>query len=90
MFMDMVNRKVSMDYLLEFATTEASEVGEERPASSPTGSQFIFFTPLDLGNLRTRPEDVKIFRMPDPERYQRQSNLTQFFNESEEQTEPTQ
>lgn len=52
----MVNRRISMDMMLEAARKKLSH-------------QFIFLTPLDMTQLRTS-NYVKIFRMHDPDRAQ--------------------
>ncbi|KAG1689644.1 Structural maintenance of chromosomes protein 6 [Nymphon striatum] len=55
-FMDMVNRRISMDMMLSSAHQKLSH-------------QFIFLTPLDMTHLK--PSNyVKIFKMLDPDRTQ--------------------
>ncbi|XP_067678031.1 structural maintenance of chromosomes protein 6-like isoform X2 [Haliotis asinina] len=55
-FMDMVNRRISMDMMMEVARVQ-------------TGRQFIFLTPQDMSQLSIGI-DSRIFRMPDPDRGQ--------------------
>ncbi|XP_048256019.1 structural maintenance of chromosomes protein 6-like isoform X1 [Haliotis rufescens] len=55
-FMDMVNRRISMDMMMEVARVQ-------------TGRQFIFLTPQDMSQLHIGI-DSRIFRMPDPDRGQ--------------------
>ncbi|XP_012944778.1 structural maintenance of chromosomes protein 6 [Aplysia californica] len=62
-FMDMVNRQVSMDMMLETADMHKD-------------MQFVFLTPQDMRSLR-KIDNVKIFRMPDPERSQKTLNFSQ-------------
>jgi len=60
-FMDMVNRRVSMEMMLETADLHKD-------------MQFVFLTPQDMRSIR-KLDDVKIFRMPDPERSETQKML---------------
>ncbi|XP_041357126.1 structural maintenance of chromosomes protein 6-like isoform X2 [Gigantopelta aegis] len=55
-FMDMVNRRISMDMMMEVAKVQ-------------TGRQFIFLTPQDMSQLNIC-KNFRIFRMPDPDRGQ--------------------
>ncbi|XP_025110368.1 structural maintenance of chromosomes protein 6-like isoform X2 [Pomacea canaliculata] len=55
-FMDMVNRRISMDMMLQVAKTQKDR-------------QFIFLTPQDMSQLNIGRE-CRIFRMPDPDRTQ--------------------
>ncbi|XP_022257401.1 structural maintenance of chromosomes protein 6-like [Limulus polyphemus] len=58
-FMDMANRRVSMDMMLDTALHKLRH-------------QFIFLTPQDMTKIRASPR-IRICRMPDPDR--RQSTL---------------
>ncbi|BFY99906.1 hypothetical protein BsWGS_02945 [Bradybaena similaris] len=60
-FMDMVNRRISMDMMMETADMHKN-------------MQFIFLTPQDMSSVR-KISNVRIFRMPDPERTENQSAL---------------
>ncbi|XP_023933527.1 structural maintenance of chromosomes protein 6-like, partial [Lingula anatina] len=53
-YMDMVNRRISMDMLMEVAKNQKTR-------------QFIFLTPQNMSNLQPSPT-LKIFKMPDPQR----------------------
>ncbi|KPM11958.1 structural maintenance of chromosomes protein 6-like protein [Sarcoptes scabiei] len=53
-FMDMINRKISLDTMIEYASTKSNK-------------QYIFLSPLQIQQLQ-HTEDVRIFQMPDPER----------------------
>ncbi|CAL1548056.1 unnamed protein product [Lymnaea stagnalis] len=53
-FMDMVNRRISMDMMMSAADMHKNK-------------QFIFLTPQDMSSVR-KISNVKIFRMQDPER----------------------
>ncbi|XP_055886369.1 structural maintenance of chromosomes protein 6-like isoform X2 [Biomphalaria glabrata] len=55
-FMDMVNRRISMDMMMATADMHKNQ-------------QFIFLTPQDMSSVRTI-SNVKIYRMQDPERNQ--------------------
>ncbi|XP_033121224.1 structural maintenance of chromosomes protein 6-like [Anneissia japonica] len=55
-FMDMVNRKISMDLMLKVAKEQKMR-------------QFIFLTPLDMSKIKANPL-VRISRLNDPERNQ--------------------
>ncbi|XP_023222817.1 structural maintenance of chromosomes protein 6-like, partial [Centruroides sculpturatus] len=55
-FMDLVNRRISMDMMIE-------------TAAHKTKHQFIFLTPLNMSNLKRSPL-IQICRMPDPDRKQ--------------------
>ncbi|XP_059153148.1 structural maintenance of chromosomes protein 6-like [Physella acuta] len=61
-FMDMVNRRISMDMMMATADMHKN-------------MQFIFLTPQDMSSVR-KISDVKIFRMQDPERNQDQGVAT--------------
>ncbi|KAK3085167.1 hypothetical protein FSP39_025362 [Pinctada imbricata] len=54
-FMDMVNRRISMDMMLK--------VAENQPQR-----QFIFLTPQNMSQLGIHTASLNIFRMPDPDR----------------------
>lgn len=60
-FMDMVNRSISMDMMIEAANTH-------------NNMQFVFLTPQDMSSVR-KIHNCKIFRMPDPERDNTQRTL---------------
>lgn len=55
-FMDMINRRISMDMMIE-------------TAAHKTKHQFIFLTPLSMSNLKIS-RSIQICRMPDPDRKQ--------------------
>ncbi|XP_005997583.1 structural maintenance of chromosomes protein 6-like [Latimeria chalumnae] len=55
-YMDMVNRRISMDMMLKMADSQKFR-------------QFIFLTPQNMSSLPTS-NFIRIFRMPDPERGQ--------------------
>ena len=61
-FMDQVNRDISMKMMIEAARTSASR-------------QFVLITPQSMNNIQIK-DDVKIHKMNDPERGQ--TTLTQF------------
>ncbi|RUS90138.1 hypothetical protein EGW08_002105 [Elysia chlorotica] len=61
-FMDMVNRSISMDMMIEAANAHSN-------------MQFVFLTPQDMSSVR-KIHKCKIFRMPDPERDDRQKTLS--------------
>ncbi|NXB48324.1 SMC6 protein, partial [Leucopsar rothschildi] len=56
-YMDMVNRRIAVDMILERADFQRHR-------------QFILFTPLSMSSLPTSPH-IRILRMPDPPRDQR-------------------
>ncbi|XP_030800928.1 structural maintenance of chromosomes protein 6 isoform X1 [Camarhynchus parvulus] len=56
-YMDMVNRRIAVDMILERADFQCYR-------------QFILFTPLSMSSLPTSPH-IHILRMPDPPRHQR-------------------
>lgn len=56
-YMDMVNRRIAIDMILERADFQRHR-------------QFILFTPLSMSSLPTSPH-IRILRMPDPPRDQR-------------------
>ncbi|NXA78790.1 SMC6 protein, partial [Thryothorus ludovicianus] len=56
-YMDMVNRRIAIDMILERADFQQHR-------------QFILFTPLSMSSLPTSPH-IRILRMPDPPRDQR-------------------
>ncbi|KAK7485360.1 hypothetical protein BaRGS_00023459 [Batillaria attramentaria] len=60
-FMDMVNRQISMDMMLEVAKSQMER-------------QFIFLTPQDMSSMRQR-FNFRIFQMPNPDRTGNQSTL---------------
>ncbi|GFR92013.1 structural maintenance of chromosomes protein 6 [Elysia marginata] len=60
-FMDMVNRSISMDMMIEAANAHHN-------------MQFVFLKPQDMSSVR-KIHNCKIFRMPDPERDDRQRTL---------------
>jgi chromosome segregation ATPase len=53
-FMDMVNRRIAMDMMMDVAQQHL-------------GHQFIFLTPQDMSHLGVK-SNVRIFQMPSPER----------------------
>ncbi|ESP03335.1 hypothetical protein LOTGIDRAFT_137608, partial [Lottia gigantea] len=55
-FMDMVNRRISMDMMMVVAKEQTSR-------------QFIFLTPQDMSQLKMG-QNFRIFRMPNPDRGQ--------------------
>lgn len=56
-FMDMVNRRISMDLMLTVAKQQLHR-------------QFIFLTPQNMSELGIKVKGLNIFRMPDPDRGQ--------------------
>ncbi|XP_060083255.1 structural maintenance of chromosomes protein 6-like [Ylistrum balloti] len=56
-FMDMVNRRISMDLMLKVAKQQLHR-------------QFIFMTPQNMSELGIKVKGLNIFRMPDPDRGQ--------------------
>ncbi|XP_033729269.1 structural maintenance of chromosomes protein 6-like, partial [Pecten maximus] len=56
-FMDMVNRRISMDLMLNVAKQQLHR-------------QFIFLTPQNMGELGIKVKGLNVFRMPDPDRGQ--------------------
>ncbi|OWF41408.1 Structural maintenance of chromosomes protein 6 [Mizuhopecten yessoensis] len=56
-FMDMVNRRISMDLMLKVAKQQLHR-------------QFIFLTPQNMSELGIKMKGLNIFRMPDPDRGQ--------------------
>ncbi|XP_062345672.1 structural maintenance of chromosomes protein 6 [Cinclus cinclus] len=60
-YMDMVNRRIAIDMVLERADFQRHR-------------QFILFTPLSMSSLPTSPH-IRILRMPDPRRDQRTLNF---------------
>ncbi|NWH94312.1 SMC6 protein, partial [Aegithalos caudatus] len=60
-YMDMLNRRIAIDMILERADFQQHR-------------QFILFTPLSMSSLPTSPH-IRILRMPDPPRYQRTLNF---------------
>ncbi|NXO79329.1 SMC6 protein, partial [Sitta europaea] len=60
-YMDMVNRRIAIDMILERADFQRHR-------------QFILFTPLSMSSLPTSPH-IRILRMPDPPRDQRTLNF---------------
>ncbi|KAK2167667.1 hypothetical protein LSH36_25g01011 [Paralvinella palmiformis] len=56
-FMDMVNRRISMDMLMNVAQTQKAR-------------QFIFLTPQNISHINVDPSMVRIFQMQAPERGQ--------------------
>ncbi|NXM11277.1 SMC6 protein, partial [Ploceus nigricollis] len=60
-YMDMVNRRIAIDMILERADFQRHR-------------QFILFTPLSMSSLPTSPH-IQILRMPDPPRDQRALNF---------------
>ncbi|NWU24222.1 SMC6 protein, partial [Dyaphorophyia castanea] len=60
-YMDMVNRRIAVDMILERADFQRHR-------------QFILFTPLSMSSLPTSPH-IRILRMPDPPRDQRTLNF---------------
>ncbi|XP_009093698.1 structural maintenance of chromosomes protein 6 isoform X1 [Serinus canaria] len=60
-YMDMVNRRIAIDMILERADFQQYR-------------QFILFTPLSMSSLPTSPH-IRILRMPDPPRDQRTLNF---------------
>ncbi|NWV12805.1 SMC6 protein, partial [Ptilonorhynchus violaceus] len=60
-YMDMLNRRIAIDMILERAYFQ-------------TYRQFILFTPLSMSSLPTSPH-IRILRMPDPARDQRTLNF---------------
>jgi len=61
-FMDAINRKISMKMIIETAKQSDSR-------------QFILITPLDISNV-PRSSEIRIHRMLDPERGQTNLNFT--------------
>ena len=66
--MDMVNRRVSMDMMLDTADMHKD-------------MQFVFLTPQDMSSHKN-VRNVRVFRMPDPERSQKMLNFSQTDNNS--------
>uniref|UniRef100_A0A674HPR2 Structural maintenance of chromosomes protein 6 n=1 Tax=Taeniopygia guttata TaxID=59729 RepID=A0A674HPR2_TAEGU len=60
-YMDMVNRRIAVDMILERADFQRHR-------------QFILFTPLSMSSLPTSPH-IRILRMPDPPKDQRTLNF---------------
>ncbi|NWT87116.1 SMC6 protein, partial [Lanius ludovicianus] len=60
-YMDMVNRRIAIDMILERADFQRHR-------------QFILFTPLSMSSLPTSPH-IRILRMPDPPRDRRTLNF---------------
>ncbi|NXR77229.1 SMC6 protein, partial [Pycnonotus jocosus] len=60
-YMDMLNRRIAIDMILERADFQRHR-------------QFILFTPLSMSSLPTSPH-IRILRMPDPPRDQRTLNF---------------
>ncbi|XP_063412399.1 structural maintenance of chromosomes protein 6-like isoform X3 [Mytilus trossulus] len=56
-FMDMINRRISMDMMMHVAQSQKHK-------------QFIFLTPQNMSQLGIAIADLHIFRMPDPDRGQ--------------------
>ena len=56
-FMDMINRRISMDMMMHVAQSQKHK-------------QFIFLTPQNMSQLGITISDLNIFRMPDPDRGQ--------------------
>lgn len=56
-FMDMINRRISMDMMMHVAQSQKHK-------------QFIFLTPQNMSQLGISIPDLHIFRMPDPDRGQ--------------------
>ncbi|GAB1603545.1 structural maintenance of chromosomes protein 6-like [Argonauta hians] len=76
-FMDMVNRRICMEMMLQVAKEQSAR-------------QFIFLTPQDMSHLNYPMS--RIFRMPDPVRMrggQRTLNLQPMATEDEEEEEAT-
>ncbi|XP_041277529.1 structural maintenance of chromosomes protein 6 isoform X2 [Onychostruthus taczanowskii] len=70
-YMDMVNRRIAIDMILERADFQRHR-------------QFILFTPLSMSSLPTSPH-IRILRMPDPPRDQRTLNFQNRNDEDEDQ-----
>ncbi|CAC5418017.1 SMC6 [Mytilus coruscus] len=56
-FMDMINRRISMDMMMHVAQSQKHK-------------QFIFLTPQNMGQIGISIPDLKVFEMPDPDRGQ--------------------
>ncbi|XP_064625837.1 structural maintenance of chromosomes protein 6-like isoform X2 [Lineus longissimus] len=61
-FMDMVNRRISLDMML-------------KAAEQQKGRQFIFLTPQHLSRIKSK-SNIRIYKMPDPERGQQTLDFT--------------
>ncbi|NXH89374.1 SMC6 protein, partial [Edolisoma coerulescens] len=70
-YMDMVNRRIAVDMILERADFQRHR-------------QFILFTPLSMSSLPTSPH-IRILRMPDPPRDQRTLNFQNRNDRDEDQ-----
>ncbi|NXC62076.1 SMC6 protein, partial [Aleadryas rufinucha] len=70
-YMDMVNRRIAIDMILERADFQRHR-------------QFILFTPLSMSSLPTSPH-IRILRMPDPPRDQRTLNFQNRNDRDEDQ-----
>nr|XP_026650948.1 structural maintenance of chromosomes protein 6 isoform X3 [Zonotrichia albicollis] len=70
-YMDMVNRRIAIDMILERADFQPYR-------------QFILFTPLSMSSLPTSPH-IHILRMPDPPRDQRALTFQNRNNRDEDQ-----
>ncbi|XP_031960000.1 structural maintenance of chromosomes protein 6 [Corvus moneduloides] len=70
-YMDMVNRRIAIDMILERADFQRHR-------------QFILFTPLTMSSLPMSPH-IRILRMPDPPRDQRILNFQNRNNRDEDQ-----
>ncbi|KAK6188575.1 hypothetical protein SNE40_004723 [Patella caerulea] len=70
-FMDMVNRRISMDMMMVVAKEQ-------------TGRQFIFLTPQDMSQLDIT-QNFRIFRMPNPDRGQQTLNFSQAGDANEDE-----
>ncbi|XP_056019651.1 structural maintenance of chromosomes protein 6-like isoform X2 [Ostrea edulis] len=71
-FMDMVNRRISMDMMMAVARNQKHK-------------QFIFLTPQNMSKLGIEIESRKIFWMPDPDRGQGVLPFEPIHNEQEEE-----
>ncbi|XP_066170860.1 structural maintenance of chromosomes protein 6 [Sylvia atricapilla] len=70
-YMDMLNRRIAIDMILERADFQRHR-------------QFILFTPLSMSSLPTSPH-IRILRMPDPPRGQRTLNFQNSNDRDEDQ-----
>ncbi|XP_056343085.1 structural maintenance of chromosomes protein 6 isoform X2 [Oenanthe melanoleuca] len=70
-YMDMVNRRIAVDMILERADFQRHR-------------QFILFTPLSMSSLPSSPH-IRILRMPDPPRDQRTLNFQNRNDRDEDQ-----
>eukprot|EP00105_Crassostrea_gigas_P004900 XP_011418269.1 PREDICTED: structural maintenance of chromosomes protein 6 isoform X1 [Crassostrea gigas] len=73
-FMDMVNRRISMDMMMVVARNQKHK-------------QFIFLTPQNMSKLGIEIKSSKIFWMPDPDRGQGVLPFEPIHNEDEETQE---